>query len=85
MIPFSGLQRFSGHFGGDRPSPLNQDTTVLKFTNKVFFSDHGYNHASNSGNAIFEQAQEENHKKCPEYQGPMRNEALPGMVEYESD
>ena len=29
MIPFSGLSRFSGHFGGDRPSPLNRDTTVI--------------------------------------------------------
>ena len=29
MIPFSGLSRFSGHFGGDEPSPLNRDTTVL--------------------------------------------------------
>ena len=29
MIPFSGLSRFSGHFGGDGPSPLNRDTTVL--------------------------------------------------------
>ena len=28
MIPFSGLSRFSGHFGGDEPSPLNRDTTV---------------------------------------------------------
>ena len=28
MIPFSGLSRFSGHFGGDGPSPLNRDTTV---------------------------------------------------------
>ena len=28
-IPFSGLSRFSGHFGGDGPSPLNRDTTVL--------------------------------------------------------
>ena len=25
----SGLSRFSGHFGGDGPSPLNQDTTVV--------------------------------------------------------
>ena len=31
MIPFSGLSRFSGHFGGDGPSPLNRDTTVLKY------------------------------------------------------
>ena len=29
MIPFSGLSRFSGHFGGDGPSPLNRDTTVV--------------------------------------------------------
>ena len=29
MIPFSGLSRFSGHFGSDGPSPLNRDTTVL--------------------------------------------------------
>ena len=29
MILFSGLSRFSGHFGGDIPSPLNRDTTVL--------------------------------------------------------
>ena len=29
MIPFSGLSRFSGHFGGDGPSPLNRDTTVI--------------------------------------------------------
>ena len=29
MNPFSGLSRFSGYFGGDRPSPLNWDTTVL--------------------------------------------------------
>ena len=29
MIPFSGLSRFSGHFGGDGPSPLNRDTTVF--------------------------------------------------------
>ena len=56
----------------------------LEFTNQVSFSDHGYNHASNSGNAIFEQEQEES-KRCPEYQGPMRNETLPGMVEYESE
>ena len=30
MIPFSGLSQFSGHFGGDRPSPLNRDTTVFE-------------------------------------------------------
>ena len=30
MIPFSGLSRFSGHFGGDGPSPLNRDTTVYE-------------------------------------------------------
>ena len=29
MVPFSGLSRFSGHFGCDGPSPLNRDTTVL--------------------------------------------------------
>ena len=29
MIPFSGLSRFSGHLGGDGPSPLNWDTTVM--------------------------------------------------------
>ena len=29
MFPFSGLSRFSGHFGGDGPSPLNRDTTVV--------------------------------------------------------
>ena len=29
MIPFSGLSRFSGHFGGDGPSPLDWDTTVF--------------------------------------------------------
>ena len=29
MILFSGLSRFSGHFGGDGPSPLNRDTTVM--------------------------------------------------------
>ena len=29
MIPFSGLSRFCGYFGGDGPSPLNWDTTVL--------------------------------------------------------
>ena len=29
MIPFGGLSQFSGHFGGDRPSPLNRDTTVM--------------------------------------------------------
>ena len=33
MIPFSGLSRFSGHFGGDGPSPLNRDTTVVVLTN----------------------------------------------------
>ena len=32
MIPFSGLSRFSGHFGGDGPSPLNRDTTVFGFS-----------------------------------------------------
>ena len=32
MIPFSGLSRFSGHFGGDGPSPLNRDTTVFSHT-----------------------------------------------------
>ena len=32
MIPFSGLSRFSGHFGGDGPSPLNRDTTVVQRT-----------------------------------------------------
>ena len=31
MIPFSGLSLFSGHFGGDGPSPLNRDTTVFLF------------------------------------------------------
>ena len=31
MIPFSGLSRFSGHFGGDGPSPLNRDTTVYRW------------------------------------------------------
>ena len=32
MILFTGLSRFSGHFGGDGPSPLNRDTTVfIKF------------------------------------------------------
>ena len=31
MIPFSGLSRFSGHFGCDGPSPLNRDTTVYQF------------------------------------------------------
>ena len=30
MIPFSGLSQFSGHFYGDRLSPLNGDTTVLE-------------------------------------------------------
>ena len=29
MIPFSGLSRFSGLFGGDGPCPLNRDTTVV--------------------------------------------------------
>ena len=29
MILFSGLSRFSGHYGDDGPSPLNRDTTVL--------------------------------------------------------
>ena len=32
MIPFSGLSRFSGLFDGDRPSPLNRDTTVVGFS-----------------------------------------------------
>ena len=32
MILFSGLSRFSGHFGADGPSPLDRDTTV--FTTK---------------------------------------------------
>ena len=30
MIPFSGLSRFSGHFGADGQSPLNRDTTVYQ-------------------------------------------------------
>ena len=30
MIPFSGLSRFSGYFGSDRPSPQNRDTTVFE-------------------------------------------------------
>ena len=29
IILFSGLSRFSAHFGGDKPSPLNRDTTVV--------------------------------------------------------
>ena len=29
MILFTGLSRFSGHFYGDGPSPLNRDTAVL--------------------------------------------------------
>ena len=35
MILFSGLSRFSGHFGGDGPSPLNRDTTVLFFADCI--------------------------------------------------
>ena len=35
MILFSGLSRFSGHFGGDGPNPLNRDTTVLLFWRKA--------------------------------------------------
>ena len=39
MIPFSGLSRFSGHFGSEGPSPLNQDTTVVEFFNYLLGID----------------------------------------------
>ena len=39
MIPFSGLSRFSGHFGGDGPSPLNRDTTVVSWRFEITTSD----------------------------------------------
>ena len=38
MIPFSGLSRFSGRFGGDGPGPLNRDTTVQSLI--MFFTTH---------------------------------------------
>ena len=38
MILFSGLSRFSGHFGGDGPSPLNRDTTVQNYIIGHIFS-----------------------------------------------
>ena len=39
MILFSGLSRFSGHFGGDGPSPLNRDTTVFVHFKNVIVED----------------------------------------------